>query len=246
MNICVATTTMYKSFYDPHLTLALKTFAALHNEGLPVIVVDGSPCDIRSKLHATGSITTLIPEPPDSTMGNGRRLALREAGMVGDIVFWMEPEKYPLVPFIRKICEPIAQYRMDIVIPRRADRLMSYPEIQRLAETLGNTIFRTITGIELDVWFGPRAMNAKGLRHFTAYTGEPFGDKWHSIFIPLLTAIKDKLMMGEVAVNYTHPPEQAEEESHNFRIGITKRLEQLYELGAALARHAKQLDLVSD
>lgn len=246
MGICVATTTFYKNSDDLRLKLTLRTLNALHEAQISVVVVDGSPNDeVKKKLQATGAI--VIREVLGTTMGAGRRQALREADRaisIDHVVFWMEPEKYPIVPFIRQICAPIQEGEADIVVPRRADELSSYPKTQRLAEQCGNAIFEAVTGLALDVWIGPRAINVKGLAHFTKYDGA-YGDKWQSIFMPLLTAAKDGLRLTEVVVDYVHPPEQTEVENRDTNLSIVKRLEQLHELGNALVEQAQAIGLTS-
>jgi len=243
MDVCVATTTFYRSAHDLRFQLAVKTLIALWHEGIPVVVVDGSPNnEVKSILERTGAI--VVSEEP-GTMGAGRRQALREASAARTdrVVLWMEPEKYPLVPFINEICGPLLSDEADIVVPRRADDLASYPETQRLAEQLGNAIFTAVAGLALDVWMGPRAINARGLKHFLQYTGEPYGDKWQSIFMPLLTAARDGLRLTEVVVDYVHPPEQTQAENTDLNLSIVKRLEQLHELGNALVQQAQALRL---
>jgi hypothetical protein len=245
MDIWVATTTFYKSVDDLRLELTLKTLNALHDVKISAAVVDGSLDDeIKKRLKATGAI--VIEERPDSTMGDGRRLALSKAGAASTdhVVFWMEPEKYPMVPFIHQICAPIYEDEADIVVPRRADELSSYPMTQRLAEQCGNAIFEAVSGLALDVWIGPRAINVKGLAHFAKYDGT-YGDKWQSIFMPLLTAAKDGLRLTEVVVDYVHPPEQTEAENKDTNLSIVKRLEQLHELGNALVQQAQAIGLTS-
>jgi len=243
MDIWVATTTFYKSTTDLRLGLTLKTLNALRESQISAAVVDGSPSEeIKTRLKATGAI--VIPEISDATMGDGRRQVIKEAGAASNdhVVFWMEPEKYPMVPFIRQICAPIYEGDADIVVPRRADELSSYPKTQRLAEQCGNAIFEAVTGLALDVWIGPRAINAKGLAHFAKYDGT-YGDKWQSIFMPLLTAAKDGLRLTEVVVDYVHPPEQTEAENKDTNLSIVKRLEQLHELGNALLQQAQAIGL---
>ena len=245
MDIWVATTTFYKSADDLRLGLTLKTLDALREAKISAAVVDGSSNnEITERLKATGAI--VIPELPNVTMGAGRRQALREAWATSTdhVVFWMEPEKYPMVPFIREICAPIYKGEADIVVPRRADELSSYPKTQRLAEQCGNAIFEAVTGLALDVWIGPRAINVKGLTHFAKYDGT-YGDKWQSIFMPLLTAVKDGLRLTEVVVDYVHPSEQTEAESKDTNLSIVKRLEQLHELGNGLVQQAQAIGLTS-
>ena len=45
-----------------------------------------------------------------------------------------------------------------------------------------------LTGREFDIWFGPRLFNKKTSKYFLDYNGE-YGDKWESIFIPVMDAL---------------------------------------------------------
>ena len=124
-----------------------------------------------------------------------------------------------------------------MVIPPR-EPLSSSPPEQELAERLGNLAFEYLTGKNLDMWFGVRAMNGRVLSHFLAYRGE-YGDRWDSIFIPVLRAIRDGLVIASVPVNYVHPTEQTREEVGDI-IMLKKRIDQLMNLVPSLEAECRK------
>lgn len=245
-NIVIATSTFYKSVEELRCRLALSTVEAAQREGISMYVVDGSPAasGVADALQQVGA--SVFPEELGSTMGSGRRkvleLAAQTAGEDG-VVVWMEPEKAPLVSFLRQLAEPIFDGHADIVIPARTlEGFASYPVVQAKYEHAGNESFKLLAGKDLDVWFGPRLMNAKGLHHFRRYDGGR-GDRWEAIFIPLLRAIKAGLRVESVSADYRHPSEQTTAEERDLHLGLTKRLEQLTILVNAMAAEAKDLQL---
>lgn len=246
-NIVIATSTFYKTRSDLRFELACKTMQWARAVGnIPVVIVDGSPREsgVFEALQTAGGC--VFPEMAGSTMGAGRRQSLREAASLAGhdgVVVWMEPEKGPLAEFLRQLAEPIFNDHADIVIPARTpDGFASYPLVQNKYEDAGNASFELLTGKDLDVWFGPRLMNAKGLQHFLDYDGNR-GDRWEAIFIPLLRAIKAGLRVESISADYWHPEEQTAAEEKDLHLGLTKRLEQLTVLVNAMAAEAKDLQI---
>ncbi len=75
--------------------------------------------------------------------------------------------------------------------------------------------------------------------YFLNYNGE-YGDKWDSIFIPVMNAIFDGKRVSGVEVEYTHPHKQTEMEEHNLTF-YRKRVEQLENLMTSLEKHQRKL-----
>lgn len=244
-NIIIATSTFYAPQDKLRFELALSMMRQANQDGLRVFVVDGSPerTKFEAFLHALANVSY---EDPNSTMGASRRKALELSttrARDNDVIVWMEPEKAPLVPFLRQLSEPILRGQADIVVPARTPQgLASYPRVQAKYEEAGNASFELLTGKSLDVWFGPRLMNTRGLQYFLDYDGNR-GDRWEAIFIPLLRAIKAGLRVESVSTDYHHPPEQTAAEEKDLHLGLTKRLEQLTILVNAMAAEAKDLQL---
>ncbi len=238
----IATTTRYHSTEDLRCHLALKMISEATQQGIKVFVVDESSSDVRNALRKEGAT---VLEDEGSTMGAGRRQALREANACDpDAIIWMEPEKAPLVPYLRSLTAPLLAGWADIVIPHRTEEgFASYPQFQSLLEQSGNEVFLKVSGLRLDVWMGPRVIHPKVLSFFLDYRGE-YGDTWESIFVPLLRAKKEGVRFHGVSVEYVHPPEQTAQEERDFGIGISKRLEQFSTLTEALCKEGKVLGYV--
>lgn len=244
--VVVATTTRYEHPDDLRVRLACAMLATARAAGVPVVVVDESSDAVHDVLLAAGGRIVRPPHP--LTRGSSRRYALRLAGeTAGDLprsaTVWMEPEKEPLIRQLRSLCGPIVAGEADLVIPERtAEGLRSYPPVQAALECAGNAIFEHLTGRFLDLWFGPRAMNATARQYFLAYAGE-YGDAWEAIFIPVLRAIHDGLRVRSLPVSYQHPSEQTAAED-DVATGIVKRLQQLRTIATALCAEAQCLAMV--
>ena len=242
MRAAIATTTFSKTI-DLRSRLAIRTAQEAQQYGYPIAVVDGgSAGEFREKLLACG---VLLFDQATKGMGSSRRQAMSEAAKIaGDngVVIWMEPEKHTFVSELHKVVKPIQSDEVDIVVPARKS-LSSYPPEQEHAERIGNLAFKYLFGRELDPWFGPRAMNQKALGYFLAYQGE-YGDKWDSIFIPVLRAMKDGLRVKSVEVDYVHPHEQTAEETGKIDF-LLKWVEQLLNLIPALQHEAEKLGIAA-
>ncbi len=239
MNIVIGTTTLYpEGLSEPRVQMALKMVRAARELGYRVVVVeDGSSPDVAEAL-GQAEAEVVARENPGTGMGPGRRQALRlaaEAAGVGGVAFWMEPERYPLMPFIGQICQPIINGEADLVIVGRKS-LASYPKAQQMCEVVGNFNFQLLTGKPWDVYFGPRAFRSDAVRVFLGYQGE-YGDKWDSIFVPVMRAMKEGLRVVEVRVDFIYPPEQKELEDKDPTF-MAKRIYGLYLLTRASALEA--------
>ncbi len=238
--VAIATTTLSEDADDLRMRLALRTVKEASKCGYTIVVVDGgSPEEALMGLRSRGAHLFRQNLPG---MGASRRQAIAEAARLvnkNGVVIWMEPEKRTLITELHKAIAPILSKEADLVIPARKS-MASYPQEQQYAEFLGNLAFRHITGHNLDVWFGPRVMNRRAVNYFLDYNGL-YGDKWDSIFIPVLRMIKDGLRVISVQVNYMHPREQTVAESGiDFLI---KRIEQLGSLVPAMMKEAKAIGL---
>jgi len=239
--VVIATATMYKSLQDVRAQLAAATIQEAKKHGYPIVIVDESPDEsTREHFRNLGAITFPAEKPG---MGHSRRQVIREASNLAGpdgIVAWVEPEKHAFIPFLGMIAEVMESQSADFVSPRRKS-LESYPLFQQHFEWLGNRAFQMLTGRDLDVWFGPRIFRPDIAPFFLAYQGE-YGDKWDSLFVPVLRIIKAEKKVIEVKVDYTYPSEQATEEENNF-LFFMRRIEQLTSLVESLEKECKALGL---
>lgn len=237
----IATTTFYRSVDDLRMKLALKTMEEACRNGFPIAVVDGgSPDEVCRQFHDRAAYLYRQEKPG---MGASRRQAIAAAAKLvnnNEVIIWMEPEKHTLVSEFSKIVPLVLNGKADLVVPARRT-MASYPPEQQTAEVLGNLAFFYLTGFNFDVWFGPRVMNRRAVQYFLDYQGE-YGDKWDSIFIPLLRMIKDGLHLMDFMVDYVHPQEQTQAEA-NFDF-LMKRLDQLSNLVPSMGREAMKIGLI--
>jgi hypothetical protein len=240
-DIVIATTTMYKNMEETRAKLAIKTVKNAIFSGYKIVIVDSSPdIEVKKAFRDQGALV-LAEENPG--MGKSRRQALYEAICAArdndGIAVWMEPEKCTFVPKIEKLVNRMGN--ADMIIPGRKS-LASYPIDQQRFEWLGNYRFYELTGTSLDIWFGPRIMNFKTAQYFLEYQGE-YGDKWDSIFIPILRIIASRKKVIGMRINYEHPKSQTKEEQGNLNL-FSKRREQLNSLVDAMDKEAKILGLI--
>jgi len=223
-HIAIATTTSYRldpksGFYKSDVIradLAAETIKCAAGIGYEIFVVDGgSPSFLTEEFTCSGAH---VYRGCGESMGADRRRAMREAAASGrPYIAWMEPEKAPLVHDLWKSAVPLLG-GADIVVPKRFS-LNSYPAVQKESETRNNKEFEDLTGCDLDLWFGPRAMGFAGLMSFINYDGTHhgkfYGDKWDSVFVPPVLALINGKNVVSVPVNYVHPSEQREIEECN-------------------------------
>ncbi len=236
----LATTTFSKS-YDLRARLAVQTMEEARRYGYRIVVVDGGSDEkFRRDMRSRGAV---LLDETERGMGPSRRQALRAArNLIGSegIIAWLEPEKWPLVSELWKVLGPVRLGYADFVQPSRQS-LNSYPPYQQEAERRGNFAFLQATGLDLDVWFGPRIIGPRALPFWLDYQGE-YGDKWESVMIPILRAAAAGLRILGEEVHYVHPPEQTAAEVGDEEMD-RKRDEQLESIVAALRQEAAKLGL---
>ncbi|MDO8657511.1 MAG: hypothetical protein Q7K55_02125 [Candidatus Levybacteria bacterium] len=218
--------------------LSKKTIKKAHDLGYEIIIVDeGSPGGLIKTYRDFGA---KVYQSKSKGMGNGKRQAIKIAfDLKKEVIVLMEPEKIDYVSGIIKTVEPILTVAADIVVPKRKS-LISYPLVQQYSETLLNFFVKELTGLDLDISFGPRTFKRDLCNYFLDYKGE-YGDKWDSLYIPVLNAIHDKRNILSVDVDYTHPKEQTEVEEHDLEF-FKKRVDlQLCELTDILRKHWKKI-----
>lgn len=238
--VAIATTTFYRPHSDVDIeraNLARNFVRSATDIGYSVFVVDGgSAHEFLGDIERCGAV--VLPEE-EFGMGKSRRQAIKAAHDSGrDVIVWSEPEKECYVAEISKTVEPIVNGSSDLVVPKRRS-LDSYPTAQQFAEPFGNAFWKALTGTDLDVWFGPRTWRRELSGLFLDYNGE-YGDKWDSIFIPVLDVLNRGDRIASVEVDYTHPKIQRDREESDL-VFYRKRVEQLQNLMEALENHWKKL-----
>ncbi len=232
MKIVIATTTSYSlqdesSYIRSELAIELITKAK--NLGYEIVVVDNHSSEGFLQQLKNNNINYL--EQLGSSMGEGKRDAIRESIRLADVVCLTEPEKVSLLDSIQIITEPIINRKADMVIPKRKS-LSTYPHFQQSTEIKLNSVWKKVTAIELDISFGPRIFSREMANYFLNYQSK-YGDRWESIFLPVIDAVKDRKKIVSVEINYNHPQTQTQNEEGNKAFEL-KRLDQLQTLSHAI------------
>lgn len=235
-NVAIATSTYYKFDNESDRVrseIAKRTVRTAIDLGYEVAIVDaGSPCELLKEFEGYGARLSLSS---DGTMGSDRRKAIKNASDIGRrIVAWTEPEKEYYIPELWKTALPIIEEKAEMVVPDRRP-LDSYPIGQQHAENLGNLVWKDVTGLDLDVLCGPRTWVRELSTYFIEYKGM-YGDKWDSIFIPVMDAVLDGRKVIGVKINYIHPSDQTQNEDGDVNFHI-KRIHQLDSLTKAFVEH---------
>lgn len=241
----IVTTTFAKATKDweaIRADCALKTMKAASEQGYLVVSVDGgSPTSYIQKMQNFGA--SVFPQILPG-MGNARREAFSHAMALNAQTFvWLEPEKYPMIPFLARALNAIEQGN-DLAMFRRSKKSMaSYPPEQALAYTMCALAFKYLHGFDCDYGFGPLCMSRRVVEDYIlSYTDAyGYGDLWDSIHIPKLRAIQAGLPYAIVDIDYQHPPEQTAAET-----GVElflKRVEQISSICDAVFRETRRLKM---
>ncbi|MBM3199818.1 glycosyltransferase [Candidatus Woesearchaeota archaeon] len=231
--IVIATSTLYNPDLESDILrseIAKNTIRQSTSLGYETIIVDcGSHDKLLKEFERYGA---KVSNQKEKGMGNAKRQAIQEAlDTKKEIITWTEPEKQSFIKDVSKTAEPILENRADIVIPKRKS-LKSYPVAQQYAEHFGNLFWKTLTGHDFDMWFGPRTWKRELSDYFLNYKSE-YGDKWDIFFLPIIDMMVDKKKLLSVEVNYTHPKKQTRLEEHSLEF-CKKRIYQLDNLTKAI------------
>lgn len=228
-NVVIITTTKYESTEDLRYKLFLKTLEEVAALDCPIFVADQSDKKVFQSFPKRPETQRII-HLDEATMGSSRRFILKKA--LADhckdqklMIVWMEPEKHSFVLFIPEIVAFMIESSADLVIPCRKS-MKSYPYLQQLNEPLGNEIFRIITGVNLDIYFGPQVFRASMAKHYLNHTG----NLWDATHCPVIDILDKGCKVREYQVNYQHPQEQKTEETWEM---VERRLKQLNILSQA-------------
>lgn len=209
---------------------ALRGIENARAQGAAVYLVDSeSSASFVAKARAAGA---KVARQRGATLGAARREVIQWAVEQGEsVLIYSEVEKEELFHALPELCAPIESGDADMVLPARAS-LGSYPEFQRLTEELLNQYFLDLTGISLDVTFGPRVWRRDLSGLFLSYDGA-YGDRWDSIYVPLLRAIGAGCRVVSKTIPFTYPHAQRISEEQDLGIRC-KRFDQLASVAFAI------------
>jgi hypothetical protein len=227
-DIIIATTTFYNCENPAdklRSELSFQTFSEIKKKGFGLIIIDSGSS--KEHIHKMQGMNLNFVLQDKKGMGVERRQVIAEAQKQGSIIVWMEPEKCPFVQYIEYLAQELIDQKAEIIVPKRTS-LASYPLFQQKTEETLNLFYKNITGIDLDICFGPKIFTKEAADYFLKYDGS-FGDRWESVFIPVYLALKDNKKVISSIVNYVHPEVQTVFEAGNKDFDL-KRIDQLNDL----------------
>ncbi len=171
-NMVITTTTWYADAQCVRARCAIKTVQNARAHRIPIVVVEGgSPKEFRQELQDYGAIVVDEVVHARGVMGPGRRQAIAKGFEItgGRHSCYFEPEKDCMTQYVEMLFQDILDGKVDLCVPRRRS-LKTYPTAQQLADPLGNLHFKQLTGLDLDMWFGPRFFNAAAGKYFLEFT----------------------------------------------------------------------------
>ena len=240
--ISMTTTTLYNPDIESdriRLGLADKTMMDARERGMEVVCVDGgSPYEFLRKLENYG-VRIFMQE--QKGMAHARRQSFREAINLGkEVIACTEPEKLGYIQYISKTALPILEGQTDIVVPSRVS-LNSYPIFQQYAESLGNMFWNKLTGVKLDMWFGPKTWRKDLSRYFLNGISIEEDTQFDYINLtPIMDAIYEGKRIITLNIDYKHPTEQTLIEENDLKF-YKKRIDQLSTLTKQLETNWKKL-----
>lgn len=231
MNTIIAVTTSYplENGNSLRASLAIEFIKKCLEMNYQLVVVDNNSSNVFHK-----ELKDIFPGYTPQTnngFGQGKREAIALASEKAEVIILTEPEKISLLDFIPDITGPIQNNTADLVVPKR-NSLASYPSFQQKTELLLNEVWSRITGTDLDISIGPRVFHRNIAEFFLKYDGK-FGDRWESIFLPVIDVLKAEKRVKGVGIDYMHPPQQTAQEEGNILFDL-KRLDQLNSLSHAI------------
>ncbi|KAL1518463.1 hypothetical protein AB1Y20_002755 [Prymnesium parvum] len=221
--------TFYPRLDDARCQLGLESCRRAKALGIPLLLVDASPPEVREALAEAGA------EVREQSRKGKKGTALRECvelalAMVPDdgIICYQELEKVEMIALQREVCGHMLRSGADICVPRREDSLFrrSYPVEQWHSENFANLYLDALgsaVGLPtLDWTFGPVAFRATMAHHWLRCEGE----LWDAQIVPYINAAIEGARVEGVQVSYSHPAQMKREEE-SLPVWSEKRLMQL-------------------
>ncbi|MBI4226210.1 hypothetical protein HY612_03815 [Candidatus Roizmanbacteria bacterium] len=222
--------------------LALEFFRRSKKLGCQVVVADGkSVKTFRNELSQIDGIRIIKRKSLKRSIA--RRQAIKIAANLPNVkvIVSSEAEKTSLIDSIDKIAKPVLENRADIVIPKRNSTLFkeTYPSYMYESEIEGNKLYSEILRTDnllkgsedFDMFFGPRVFANKKpvVRLFTrkyhlkiskkVYLNSHFDSEDYSAtqYFSIIIALKKKLKVKSVEIDFYYPTSQKENEEKGER-----------------------------
>ena len=227
----VVSPTFYPNLEDVRLKLGLDACRKAKALGVPLLLVDASPPEVRAALEEAGAVVHV------QTAKGRKGAALRECITLAHsvlppdgVVCFQELEKVEMVGLQREVAAHIHRSGCDVCVPKRSDASFkkSYPIEQYHQENFANLYLNTL-GVQaglpdgIDWTFGPVGFRASAARHWLQCEGE----LWDAQIVPFVHAARwHGARVTSLELEYAHPPSMKAEEEGVAKWG-EKRLDQL-------------------
>lgn len=228
----VCSPTFYPNLNDVRLQLGLEACRSAKKLGIPLLLIDASPADVKAALLEAGA-TAVLPQTFTGRKGAALRECVHVARSVLDddgVIAFQELEKVDMIGLQRSVAQHLWRSGFDVVVPGRADALFkaTYPIEQYHQETFANLYLNTLgvaAGLpdHIDWTMGPVALRATMARHWL----EDDGELWDAQIVPYVRAARwHGAKVGPLELEYHHPNSMKAEEEGVAGWG-EKRLMQL-------------------
>ena len=223
--------TFYPNLQDVRLKLGIEACRKAKSLGVPLLLVDASPPEVRAALEEAGA--TVHQQTAKGRKGAALRecVELARAVLPADgVICYQELEKVEMVGLQREVAAHIARSGCDVCVPKRADSFFkrTYPIEQYHQENFANLYLNTLgvaAGLpdHLDWTFGPVAFRASAAVHWLQCDGE----LWDAQIVPYVRAARwHGSKVTSLELDYSHPPTMKDEEE-GVAVWGEKRLHQL-------------------
>ncbi len=208
------TGTYYPDLRDVRLEIALDTAEGWSQQGLPLVVVDGSPDDkVAGALRARGA--TVLDAQRPGIASQRQQGTLYVLGQGGDKIITHEPEK-PSTPGIAGEVAEMLDDHSIVVIGRTERSKESMPPFQLRTERLAGWVLEHTLGLPADALAGPRGYNRQGMQHLLSYPSDrPGMNNWIYMYDNLLEARANGERVGGIQADLMYPEAQVEQETGN-------------------------------
>ena len=208
------TGTYYPDPGDIRFEIALDTARGWYEQGLPLVVVDGSPDDkVAGALRARGA--TVLDAQRPGIASQRQQGTLYVLGQGGDKIITHEPEK-PSTPGIAGEVAEMLDDHSIVVIGRTERSKESMPPFQRRTEELAGWVLEHTLGLPADALAGPRGYNRQGMQHLLSYPSDrPGMNNWVYMYYNLLEARANGERVGGIQADLMYPEAQVEQETGN-------------------------------
>ncbi len=230
-DVVLLTLTKYSGIHRNRQGLGRRTIREARQAGYEIIVVD-SGSDANFVDYARALDAEICTN--NGTIGECYRQAIRIAlDTQKPYIIGLEAEKFDFLKSIPICLDALVKTDSDISIPQRKSTA-SYPKAQRYLEKFVRVFFRELTGIDIDIFFGPKIWKRDMSDYFLDYNPD-YGDIWHNLVVPVVDMIHGKKRITTPIVDFTYPQQQRAQEEHDIQFYL-KRLEQAQMINAFYKR----------